>query len=87
MVNKFNDGSPNNLLDGISLEPSLVCQHLFSRAYPDIPSPHNLFERSTSEYVHLMLDKTDDQERLILLRNALQIYAREVSHDWSKLLF
>ncbi|KER29533.1 hypothetical protein T265_13342, partial [Opisthorchis viverrini] len=65
-------------LDIIQLPPSLVCQHLFSRAPDEIRSPHDTAGWSTTRYISWVLARSDESERLTFLRNGLAAYAHEV---------
>ncbi|KAA3679388.1 conserved oligomeric Golgi complex subunit 5, partial [Paragonimus westermani] len=65
-------------LDIENLPPSLVCQHLFSRAPAEIRPPHSATGWSTTRYIAWALAQTEDAERMEFLRNGLTIYTREV---------
>ncbi|TGZ59843.1 hypothetical protein CRM22_008844 [Opisthorchis felineus] len=65
-------------LNVIQLPPSLVCQHLFSRAPDEIRSPHDTAGWSITRYISWILARSDESERLTFLRNGLAAYAHEV---------
>ncbi|KAF5401924.1 hypothetical protein PHET_04649 [Paragonimus heterotremus] len=65
-------------LDIENLPPSLVCQHLFSRAPAEIRPPHSITGWSTTRYIAWALAQTEDAVRMEFLRNGLTIYTREV---------
>ncbi|KAG5451960.1 Conserved oligomeric Golgi complex subunit [Clonorchis sinensis] len=65
-------------LNVAQLPPSLVCQHLFSRAPDEIRSPHDTAGWSTTRYISWVLARSDESERLTFLRNGLAAYAHEV---------
>ncbi|KAF7233805.1 hypothetical protein EG68_08483 [Paragonimus skrjabini miyazakii] len=65
-------------LDIENLPPSLVCQHLFSRAPAEIRPPHSVAGWSTTRYIAWALAQTEDIERMEFLRNGLTVYTREV---------
>ncbi|CAH8457865.1 unnamed protein product [Schistosoma turkestanicum] len=72
---KENSGdSPSNRL----LLPSLICQHLFSRAPDEIRYPHIIAGWSATYYVSWLIKRQNDTERLVFLRNGLSAYVHEV---------
>ncbi|CAH8445142.1 Conserved oligomeric Golgi complex subunit [Schistosoma haematobium] len=64
--------SSNHLL------PSLICQHMFSRAPDEIRYTHIVAGWSTNYYVSWLVKRKNDTERLVFLRNGLSAYVHEV---------
>lgn len=87
LVNVFNPGSEELLAavcDENLLPPSLLCQHLFSRASQDIRPPHETVGWSITQYVDWMLTGPSESKRLTLLRDSLAEYAREIQATQQK---
>ncbi|THD22661.1 Conserved oligomeric Golgi complex subunit 5 [Fasciola hepatica] len=60
------------------IPPSLICQHLFSRAPAEIRSPHEAVGWSVVQYVKWLQSGRSEAERMAFLRNGLAVYTREV---------
>ncbi|CAH8485585.1 unnamed protein product [Heterobilharzia americana] len=72
--------SSDDTIDSSSsqLPPSLVYQHIFSRAPEEIRLPHVTAGWSVNYYVSWLLKRKNDTERLALLHNSLSAYVHEV---------
>ncbi|KAL3899765.1 MAG: hypothetical protein SGCHY_001804 [Lobulomycetales sp.] len=66
-----------------ALDPIVIIQHLFVRAYPIIQSPRQVYNWSETEYSEY-LDKRSSQEVSILFSNCLDAYAAEVNKKGQK---
>lgn len=87
LINAFTPGDEMSLATGCDirlLPPSLVCQHLFSRASKEIPSPHEAAGWSTTHYINWILTQSSEPKRLTLLRDTLKEYALEIQTSRQK---
>ncbi|KAL5014542.1 hypothetical protein ScPMuIL_008812 [Solemya velum] len=57
---------------------SIVLQFLFSRAPPELKSPHQVTDWSVSRYSQWLDDHTSEKERLTLIKGSLEGYVQQV---------